>query len=88
MSNKLLFHAGLFCLKEAVYNILLEAAHTDTRELSNRQICERLGMEISFKDNASYALLRGVLDVLHYEERVERVDENGKKMIWRITEKG
>lgn len=87
MSNKLLFHAGLFCFKEAVYNVLLEAAHTDTRELSNREISECLGIETSFKDNAKYALLRGVLDALCREERVERVDENGKKMVWRIAKK-
>ena len=86
LNNKLLFHAGLFCLKESVYNVLLEAAHTDTRELSNRQISERLGIEISFKDSASYPLVRGLLDMLRREGRVERVDENGKKMIWRITQ--
>ena len=87
MSNKHLCHAGLFCLKESVYNVLLEAAHTETRELSNHQISECLGLEISYMDKASYALLRGVLDVLRREGRVERVDEGSGKMIWRINEK-
>ena len=84
MSNKRLFHAGLFCLKQAVYNVLLEEAQADTRELSNDEISERLGIESSYKDSAKYALLRGVLDVLCREGRVERVDK--RKMVWRITD--
>lgn len=87
MSNKKLAQAGLFCLKEATYNVLLEASYTDTPELSNKQISERLGIEISFQDSASYPLIRGVLDVLCCEKRVKRVDERGKTMIWRIIEK-
>ena len=87
LNNKLLCEAGLFCVKEAVYNVLLEAADTDTWELTNRQISERLGIERSFKDSDSYTLIRGILDVLYREERVERVDKNGGKMIWRITQK-
>ena len=85
MNNKKLAEAGLFCLKEAVYNVLLEASHTDTPVLKNKQISERLGIETSFQDKgASYVLLRGVLDVLCREERVYRVSELGKPMIWRI----
>lgn len=87
MSNELLFQAGLFCLKEAVYNVLLEASHTGTRELSNSEITKRLGIQTSFKDSDTYTLLRGVLDELRREERVERSDKNTKKMIWRIAEK-
>ena len=83
MSNKYLFDAGLFCLKESVYNVLLEAAHTETRELSNGQISERLGIKTAFKDPASFPLLRGILDELRRDGRVERV-EGGRKMIWRI----
>ena len=66
--------------------VLLEAAHTETPELSNHQISECLGLEISYMDKASYALLRGVLDVLRREGHVERV-EGSRKMIWRINEK-
>lgn len=83
MSNKHLFHAGLFCLKESVYNVLLAAAETEMPELSNRRISERLGIQTSFKDAARFPLLRGILDELRREGRVERV-EGSKKMIWRI----
>lgn len=81
MSNKNLFDAGLFCIKESVYNVLLEASRTDTGELSNRQISKRLGIKTAFKDRASYPLLRGILDELRRDRRVKRVDKDGGKMI-------
>lgn len=83
MSNKHLFHAGLFCMKEAVYNVLLEASPTGTPELGHKQISERLGIAFSYQDSAAYPLLRGILDELRRDDRVERVD-TGRKMIWRI----
>ena len=85
MNNKHLFDAGLFCIKESVYNVLLEAAQTDTCELSNGQISERLGIKTAFKDPARFPLLRGILDELRREGRVERV-EGSRKMIWRIKD--
>ncbi|MYC74572.1 hypothetical protein F4X10_02205 [Candidatus Poribacteria bacterium] len=84
ISNKKLAQAGLFCLKEAAYNVLLETSDTETPELSNQQINELLGIERSFQDSYSYPLIRGVLDVLVREGRIKRVDKNGKKMMWRI----
>lgn len=83
MNNNRLFDAGLFFLKEAVYNVLLEAFYTGSGKLSNQQISELLEIETPFYDTASYPLLRGVLDILYQEGRVERID-NGKKMIWRV----
>lgn len=83
MSNKNLFDAGLFCIKESVYNVLLEAAQTDTPELSNGQISKRLGIETAFKDPARFPLIRGILDELRRDRRVERVEGSGK-MIWRV----
>lgn len=83
MNNNRLFNAGLFCLKEAVYNVLLEASYTGSGKLSNRQISEILEINPSFRDSAGYPLLRGILDILYQEKRVERID-NGKKMIWRV----
>lgn len=50
-----------------------KAAHTETPELSNRQISDILGIETSYIDSAGYALLRGVLDELRREKRVEEV---------------
>ena len=85
MHFKHLFDAGLFCIKESVYNILLEAAQTDTCELSNGQISERLGIKTAFKDPTRFPLLRGILDELRREGRVERV-EGSRKMIWRIKD--
>ncbi len=85
MSNKHLFHAGLFCVKEAVYNVLLEASAADSPEMSNAEICEKLDVEKSFQDPGSYTLIRGVLDELACDGRVERVDSGGK-MIWRVKE--
>ena len=85
MSNKLLFQAGLFCLKEAVYNVLSEAAETETPGLYNWDISERLGMERSFEPDAQYALLLGALDELKRDVRVERVDSSSRYMIWRIV---
>lgn len=86
MSNKKLAQAGLFCLKEAVYNLLLAASETETPELSNKEISDALGIQISFQDSASYPLIRGVLDVLRREGRVAEVGE-GRKMMWRRIEK-
>lgn len=83
MNDKKLFHAGLFCVKEAVYNVLLEASHTQNPELDHRQISERLEIEHSYLDSAEYPLLRGILDVLRREERVERVGSS-RKMIWKV----
>lgn len=85
MNNKHLFHAGLFCMKEAVYKVLLEASETGSPEMSNKQMSEILGTDTPFQDSAGYALLRGVLDELRREGRVERVDTGGRKMIWRIA---
>ena len=87
MSNKKLAQAGLFCLKEAAYNVLLEASYTDTPELNNKDISDCLGIQLSFKDSASYPLIRGVLDVLRCEGRIERVEEGGKKMLWRLNKR-
>ena len=78
MSNKDLFRAGLFCLKESVFNVLSEHSQLDHAEIS-----AILEIEKSYQDSASYSLLRGILDELSRDDRVERVD-TGKKMIWRI----
>ncbi|MDE0681654.1 MAG: hypothetical protein OXI63_01945 [Candidatus Poribacteria bacterium] len=86
MSNKLLSDAGLFCVKEAAYRVLIEAADIGTGELTNSEISELLGIEPSFKDPDSYTLIRGILDALRRDGRVERVDEKGRKMIWRATQ--
>lgn len=83
--NKHLFHAGLYCLKEAVYNVLLEASKTESRQLSNKEISDVLGISLPYQDSAGYPLLRGVLDELCREGRVARVD-TGRKMIWRVKD--
>ena len=49
MSNKKLFHACLFCLKESVYNVLLEALRAGEPKLTNKQISQRLEIETSFR---------------------------------------
>ena len=85
MSNPKLFYAGLFCMKEAVYNVLLEASEAGSPEMSNKEICEILGIEKSYRDTNSYTLLRGVLDELWRDERVKRVEHPGREMIWRIV---
>ena len=84
MSNKYFFHAGLFCMKEAVYNVLLEVSEAGSPEMSNKEICEILDIEKSYRDPDSYTLLRGVLDELWRDDRVKRVD-SGRKMIWRVV---
>lgn len=84
MSNKYFFHAGLFCMKEAVYNVLLEASEAGSPEMSNKEICEILGIEKSYQDTApDYVLLHGPLDELCLEGRIERLE--GRKMIWRVV---
>ena len=83
MTHKQLFHAGLFCMKEAVYNVLLEASEAGSPEMGNKEISEILGTGRSYQETApDYVLLHGALDELCREGRVERVP--ARKMIWRI----
>jgi hypothetical protein len=81
--NKQLVRFGLFYLKEVVLNVLFDAEHTDTRELSNRQISKCLGIERSTYDTVYYPIVRGVLDELLKEKRVIKCS---KSKTWRITE--
>ena len=81
--SKQLARFGLFYLKEAVLNVLFNAVQTDIRELRNRQISERLGIERSTYDTAYYPIVRGVLDELLKEKRVIKCS---KSKTWRITE--
>ena len=71
-------------MKEAVYNVLLEASEAGSPEMSNKEISEILDIEKSYQDPGAYTLLRGVLDDLWRDKRVERVDSGGK-MIWRVV---
>lgn len=84
MNNKALFQSGFYCCKEAVYNVLSEAAATKTPQLTNREISEKLGIEKTHFVGNYYALLHGILDALWSEGRVKRVEvPHSKKMIWR-----
>ena len=82
MNNKALFQSGFYCCKEAVYNVLSEAAATKTPELTNREISEKLGIKKTHFVGNYYALLHGIFDELVREGRIERV-ESSRKMLWR-----
>ena len=81
MSNQKLFHAGLFCMKEAVYNVLLEAS----KAMSKKEISRILDIENSYQDaSPDYMLLEGILDALCREGRVVLVNP-GRTMTWSVV---
>ena len=75
---------GLFFLKEAVLDVLLEAGETDTPQLQPNEISKRLGIERATDGagNKSYALIHGVLNELFRENRVESVKSS---QAWRMS---
>jgi len=65
-----------FYLKEAVLDVLLSAAETDTPELGPAEISRRLGIQPVSRGpgSKSYPIVHGVLDELFKENRVESVE--------------
>lgn len=78
IGKKQIARFGLFFLKEAVLDVLLEAGETDTPQLQPNEISKRLGIERATRGSGSlgYALIHGVLNELLKENRVGYVESS------------